>query len=77
MAERPFKNALWKLLVFGDGSVSNSDAHLAVLMDIRDELQSINRKLDCHRIPKALDAIGRIDRRLQNSGVLVEGRRRK
>lgn len=30
---------------------------LAVLMDIRDELQAINSKLNCYRIPRALDAI--------------------
>lgn len=42
----------------------NSDGHLhwdgvqvAVLMDIRDELKAINRKLDCYRVPLALDAL--------------------
>lgn len=54
-----------------DGGISFDGAQLAVLMDIRDELQAIRRRLDCPRIPQALDAAveaaaatKRIDKRL-------------
>lgn len=39
------------------GGVSVDQAQLAVLMDIRDELQAINEKLNCYRLPRALDAL--------------------
>lgn len=37
---------------------------VAVLMDIRDELRKINRKLDCHRVGRMLDDVHRMDKRL-------------
>lgn len=40
-----------------DGTADWNHAKVAVLMDIRDELQQINRFLSCYRIPKALDAM--------------------
>lgn len=57
MVDTRYKNARWTIHNSADGTVPSSDAHLAVLMDIRDELQSIVSLLRCHRIPKALDAI--------------------
>ena len=45
------KNVNWRLNVNADGTVPNYDAHLAVLMDIRDELQALNRLANCYRIP--------------------------
>ncbi|WP_448043766.1 hypothetical protein [Bradyrhizobium liaoningense] len=59
------KNANWTLPTSG---VSYAGAQLAVLMDIRDELQAINRALGCYRIPRALDAMHDLG---------VEARRRK
>jgi len=56
------KNMDWQIAVNLDHSVSIENARLAVLMDIRDELQKLNRLLHCHnavRIPKILDAIRR------------------
>jgi hypothetical protein len=41
---------------------------VAVLMDIRDELQALRRLADCYRIPRALDAL---------YGMGVAARRRK
>lgn len=43
-----------------DGELYEGVRHgvfLAVLMDIRDELQTIRRLAQCHRIPKALDGM--------------------
>jgi hypothetical protein len=40
-----------------DGSADWDHAKIAVLMDIRDELQQINRFLGCYRILKALDGM--------------------
>jgi hypothetical protein len=57
MTDRRCKNGNWQLNNLGNGNVSNGDAQLAVLMDIRDELQSLNRLANCYRIPRALDAM--------------------
>jgi len=62
MADTRRKNVNWRLAVNGDGTVPHHDAELAVLMDIRDELQGIRSLLSCYRIPRALDAIVRMDR---------------
>ena len=43
---------------------SYDGAQLAVLMDIRDELKALNRKLDCFRVRRMLDTVQRIDKRL-------------
>lgn len=50
------KNRNWRC-ANADGSVGMEQAKLATLMDIRDELQAINRSLGCYRIPRALDAM--------------------
>lgn len=56
---------------------------LAVLMDLRDELQAINRKLDCaavQRAPYNLDrlvrALERLERRLATKLPLPKGRKK-
>jgi hypothetical protein len=54
MANDRQKNARWSLPEEG---LDWGHARLAVLMDIRDELQSINAALRCFRIPRALDAM--------------------
>lgn len=38
--------------------------NVALLMDIRDQLRSINARLSCYRIPRALDAVTRLDKRM-------------
>lgn len=53
------KNVNWQLPVVNNstGAISNDDAHLAVLMDIRDELQSLNKLFGCYNfqsIPREL-----------------------
>jgi hypothetical protein len=64
------KNVDWKL---PDGPMQNwEQVYTAVLMDIRDELQALNRKLDCpgvratmlNHIPSAASSLRRIDKRL-------------
>lgn len=53
-----YDNIRWEIKAQDSrGSVSPLDAQLAVLMDIRRELQDINSKLNCYRIPRALDAL--------------------
>lgn len=64
MADTRKKNVNWKLHVYENGSVPHHDANLAVLMDIRDELQAVNRKLDCWRIQRMFRTLERMDRRL-------------
>lgn len=41
------RNRNWTIYTNRDGSTPTDDAHLAVLMDIRDELQRLNRLLHC------------------------------
>ena len=60
MADRRRKNVVWTLRVNDDGTVPEQQAQLAVLMDIRDELQELNARLRCQetlRIPRYLKRI--------------------
>lgn len=54
------RNINWKLIKNSDGSFSQQDAALGVLMDIRYELKKLNALLDCQNfknIPRKLDRI--------------------
>lgn len=62
------KNTNWNVPKVG---ASTEQAILCVLQDIRDEMQSINSKLNCYRIPRALDAVARIDKRMAKKIKLV------
>jgi hypothetical protein len=66
------KDVNWTL---PDGTVSVEQAQLAVMMDIRDELKELNRRLDWRfsQMPNTLD---RIDRRLREHMPLKQGRKR-
>jgi len=63
MADRRFKNVSWNLPVDGRGAIATWDAvKLAVLMDIRDELQKLNRVFNCGNflnVPNVLREISR------------------
>lgn len=62
MSDRRRKDQNWLLNVNTDGTVPTSDAQLAVLMDIREELKLMNLRLQCSEfisIPKKLDRIAR------------------
>jgi hypothetical protein len=67
-----FKDVQWNLPVGESGKILTWEAlHVAVLMDIRDELKDLNRLLRCPnftRMPQDLREIGRkvktIDKRL-------------
>lgn len=52
-------------------------AALCVLMDIRDELQAIKRLMGCYRIPRALDAMARLDKRMALKNPLRPAPRKK
>ena len=47
MADARHRNESWLLKTNADGTVSATEVHIAVLMDIRDELQTLNRLLGC------------------------------
>jgi hypothetical protein len=56
------RNVSWRINTSPEGYVSQMDAHLAVLMDLRDELQAMRRRLDCYetiQIPGILREIRR------------------
>ena len=67
--DRRRKDANW-YVNDDDGSSDVKGAQLAVLMDIRDELKDINRKLGCWRVTRALND-------LNSLGVATRRRRRK
>ncbi len=48
--DKRHKNGKWVIVDLGDGTVSPSDASLAVLMDLRDELQELNRHARDHSV---------------------------
>ena len=55
-----YKNLVWNIHPGSDGVCPFEGAQLAVLMDIRDELQQLNRLLQCSNfidIPLMLDEI--------------------
>lgn len=64
------KDATWNL----DDSPGFPGAQLAALMDIRDELKQIKGLLQCHRIPRGLDAMVRLDKRMAKRNPLKRGR---
>lgn len=51
------KNRSWRVASIGENPESLEHIQIAVLMDIRDELQSLVRLVNCYRIPRALDAL--------------------
>lgn len=56
------KNVTWRITTNPDGTTPSTDATLAVLMDIRDELQRLNALFRCANftgIPSSLRAIER------------------
>lgn len=53
--DRRQKNKPWHA-ASDNGHVSVDQATIAVLMDIRDELQALVRLANCYRLPRALDA---------------------
>ena len=60
MSDTRKKDANWRLNVDNNGRVSNDDAQLAVLMDIRDELKRLNSLLHCQNfqaIPRILKRV--------------------
>lgn len=62
MADTRRKDTNWKIRTNADGTVPAPDAHLAVLMDIRDEMKKLNGLLHCQNfvaIPAILRQIVR------------------
>ena len=53
MADKRRKNANWSL----PDSITWEHVSIALLMDLRDELQGIRSLMNCYRIPRALDAM--------------------
>jgi hypothetical protein len=64
------KNANWNCGEDG-GTVSQDQARLAVLMDIRDELQALNRIMQCSNVRDGFIAMQHIDKRMQRNGMLL------
>lgn len=62
VSDTRYKNAQWKIPNDNSGDVTWDGCKLAVLMDIRDELQRLNNLLRCTNflaIPRKLDLIAR------------------
>lgn len=73
---RKHKNVDWSLPTNERGALTDwQKVEIAVLMDIRDQLQELNATLGCYRLQRMSDDIHRIDRRLQKHMPLPGGRR--
>lgn len=59
-----FPNCNWDL-ADANGEINWDKVQLALLMDIRRELQTLNRTLACYRVSRMSDDINKIDRRLR------------
>lgn len=60
--QQPFKNINWILPTGSNGGLDWDGVKVAVLMDIRDELQTLNRLLGCPNftdVPHVLRTIAR------------------
>jgi hypothetical protein len=57
-----YRNADWNLP--GPKVDTWEQAGLAVLMDIREELQALNRTLGCYRVIQMCEDVRKIDRRI-------------
>lgn len=69
------KDANWNC---GDPStVTQEQARLAVLMDIRDELKALNRVMQCYNVRAGFGAMQRMDRRMQRSGMHLTKKKAK
>ncbi len=75
MENQRHKDVNWRLP--NKDTLSVEFAQLAVLMDIRDELQKLNSKLCRAGIEQFRNDINRIDRRLERNGFLVTKPRKK
>jgi hypothetical protein len=65
MIDRKFRNVNWRLRAKDDGVVENWETlHAALLMDIREELQILNKLLASRRMATMPRLLERIDRRL-------------
>ena len=62
MSDARKKDRNWTIRTNLDGTTPSDDAHLAVLMDIRDELKLLNQRMYCWEvteIPRTLKRIAR------------------
>lgn len=66
------KNGNWTL---NDPVKAWGEVTAALLMDIRDELQELNRTLRCSRVQRMADAMIRLDKRAQVAGHLLQRRK--
>ena len=76
MRDERQKDADWLLRKNSDGNFSWDQVNIAVLMDLRDELKAINRKLDCYRVRSALDAMSEFGVKLRREKRLRRQKRR-
>jgi hypothetical protein len=72
MAHGRYQN--WTIARNDDGTTPHSDAELAVMMDIRDELIKLNRLLHC---PNFTDIPYRLDQIRRNTAAKLRKKRKK
>lgn len=72
MRDLRHKNIDWQLHA-GTNGLDWSLVQVAVLMDIRDALHSLDAKLDCYRVRDALDAVTK----MHKTGVKIRRTRKR
>lgn len=61
-----FKNTVWNLSAEeADRTVSNEHIKMALMMDLRDEMQALNRVMACQNVMAGFIALQSIDRTLK------------
>lgn len=72
------KNFAWNVREKGQtANTTDMNRQLAVLMDIRDELQKLNSLLHCHNFTSLPQVLRRMDRRLAKDRPLKKGRAKR
>jgi hypothetical protein len=75
---RKHKDVDWSLPTTERGALTDwQKVEIAVLMDIRDQLQQLNETLACYRVRRMCEDVNRIDRRLKAHMPLPKGRTKR
>lgn len=68
------RNVNWVLNVSAQNTVTTDEAKLAVLMDIREELQAIHRLCACHNVAAGFIAMQKLEKRWRKKRRKVHAR---
>lgn len=65
---RSVANVDWQIFQSDGATYSNDQVQLAVLLDIREQLKTLNRTLACYRVQQMADAMIELNKRAKAKG---------